>query len=239
MAAAGVADRVEIRLQDYRELGSERFDAISSIGMSEHVGRSQLARYFEILHDALEPKGRLLNHAISSVGSSRIRRTSFIGRYVFPDGELIDVGDTVLAMERAGFEVRDVESLREHYARTLRAWVANLEANWDDAVRLAGLARARIWRLYMAGSAVGFTDGGVADPPGARRRPDRATAPAACRRRAPVGRPRPSSPFADPAGDEVGDVLAVAWRVEQVVVAGHGLQALVGRRDRVEEVPGL
>ena len=102
VAAAGVADRVEIRLQDYRELGSERFDAISSIGMSEHVGRSQLARYFEILHYALEPKGRLLNHAISSVGSSRIRRTSFIGRYVFPDGELIDIGDTVLAMERAG-----------------------------------------------------------------------------------------------------------------------------------------
>jgi cyclopropane-fatty-acyl-phospholipid synthase len=85
-----------------------------------------------------------------------------MGRYVFPDGELIDVGEVVLAMERAGFEVRDVESLREHYARTLRAWVANLEADWDRAVALAGMGRARVWRLYMAASAVGFEDGGIA-----------------------------------------------------------------------------
>jgi cyclopropane-fatty-acyl-phospholipid synthase len=162
VAAAGVSDQVEIRLQDYRQLRGERFDAISSVGMSEHVGHKMLGRYFEVLHDALEPQGRLLNHAISSVGGSRIGRESFIGRYVFPDGELIDVGDTVLAMERAGFEVRDVESLREHYALTLRAWVANLEANWDEAVRLAGAARARVWRLYMSGSVVGFTDGGIA-----------------------------------------------------------------------------
>jgi cyclopropane-fatty-acyl-phospholipid synthase len=162
VAAAGVADRVEIRLQDYRHLGSERFDAISSVGMSEHVGLKRLGRYFEILHAALTPRGRLLNHAISSVGGSRMGPRSFIGRYVFPDGELIDVGDTVLAMERAGFEVRDVESLREHYARTLRAWVANLDANWDEAVRLVGAARARVWRLYMCGSVVGFTDGRIA-----------------------------------------------------------------------------
>jgi cyclopropane-fatty-acyl-phospholipid synthase len=162
VADAGVADRVEIRLQDYRLLRGERFDAISSIGMSEHVGHKMLGRYFEILRDALEPQGRLLNHAISSSGGSAITPKSFIGRYVFPDGELIDVGETVLAMERAGFEVRDVESLREHYAQTLRAWVANLEANWDDAVRLVGVARARVWRLYMTGSVVGFTDGGIA-----------------------------------------------------------------------------
>src|SRR5690606_33849547 len=103
----------------------------------------------------------MLNHAISSVGGSKIGRRSFIGRYVFPDGELMDVGDTVLAMERAGFEVRDVESLREHYARTLERWVANLETNWDDAVAAADLAHARIWRLYMSGSIVGFRDGGV------------------------------------------------------------------------------
>jgi cyclopropane-fatty-acyl-phospholipid synthase len=161
VAEAGVADRVEIRLQDYRELGAEKFDVISSIGMSEHVGAKNLEQYYRILHDALEPQGRLLNHAISSVGNSRLGRTSFIGRYVFPDGELIDVGTAVLAMERAGFEVRDVESLREHYARTLRVWVRNLEANWDEAVRLVGERRARVWRLYMAGSAVGFTDGGI------------------------------------------------------------------------------
>jgi cyclopropane-fatty-acyl-phospholipid synthase len=162
VAAAGVADRVEIRLQDYRELGTEVFDAISSVGMSEHVGQANLDRYYEVLRAALRPRGRLLNHAISAVGGSKLGRASFVGRYVFPDGELIDVGDSVLAMERVGFEVRDVESLREHYARTLRAWVANLEASWDEAVAMVGEARARIWRVYMAGSAVGFTDGGVA-----------------------------------------------------------------------------
>jgi cyclopropane-fatty-acyl-phospholipid synthase len=158
---AGVGDKVEIRLQDYRELGDERFDAISSIGMAEHVGAKRIDEYFGILHRALEPTGRLLNHAISSVGGSKLGRHSFVGRYVFPDGELLDVGGTVLAMERAGFEVRDVESLREHYAKTLRHWVANLEANWDAAIAASDIAHARIWRLYMAGSAVGFTDGGI------------------------------------------------------------------------------
>jgi cyclopropane-fatty-acyl-phospholipid synthase len=158
---AGVGDLVDVRMQDYRELGDERFDAISSIGMAEHVGAKRVDDYFSILHTALVPTGRLLNHAISSVGGSRLGRRSFVGRYVFPDGELLDVGDTVKAMERAGFEVRDVESLREHYARTLRAWVANIEGNWETAVAAADVARARIWRLYMAGSAVGFTDGGI------------------------------------------------------------------------------
>jgi cyclopropane-fatty-acyl-phospholipid synthase len=159
---AGVADRVEIRLQDYRDLRGEQFDAISSVGMSEHVGHDKVDQYFETLRAALVPQGRLLNHAISSVGGSTLGSRSFVGRYVFPDGELIDVGDTVLAMERAGLEVRDVESLREHYARTLRCWVGNLESNWDQAVKLVGEPRAKIWRLYMAGSAVGFEDGGVA-----------------------------------------------------------------------------
>ncbi|HJR24702.1 MAG TPA: cyclopropane-fatty-acyl-phospholipid synthase family protein, partial [Acidimicrobiales bacterium] len=158
---AGLADQVEIRLQDYRDLGGESFDAISSIGMFEHVGKQRMADYFTTLHGLLRPAGRLLNHAISSVGGSRIPSRSFIGRYVFPDGELIDVGDTVLAMEAAGFEVRDVHSLREHYARTLRAWVANLEAQWDRAVELTSEGRARVWRLYMAASAVGFEDGGI------------------------------------------------------------------------------
>ena len=129
--------------------------------MSEHVGAKRLDEYFGVLRAALGPTGRLLNHAISSVGGSRLGRHSFVGRYVFPDGELIDVGETVLAMERAGFEVRDIESLREHYARTLRAWVRNLEENWDDAVAVADVATARIWRLYMAGSVIGFTDGGI------------------------------------------------------------------------------
>jgi cyclopropane-fatty-acyl-phospholipid synthase len=130
--------------------------------MFEHVGTRRTAQYFATLRDLLGPTGRLLNHAISSPGGSRLGNRTFIGRYVFPDGELIDVGDVVLAMQRAGFEVRDVESLREHYARTLRCWVANLEANWDRAVGLVGRARADIWRLYMAGSAIGFDDGGIA-----------------------------------------------------------------------------
>jgi cyclopropane-fatty-acyl-phospholipid synthase len=161
VAEAGLSDRVEIRLQDYRDLGGERFDAISSIGMFEHVGRERMADYFTTLRGLLGPRGRLLNHAISSVGGSRLKRNSFTGRYVFPDGELLDVSDTVGAMEAAGFEVRDVHALREHYATTLRHWVRNLEDGWDRAVALVGEPRARIWRLYMAASAIGFDDGGV------------------------------------------------------------------------------
>jgi cyclopropane-fatty-acyl-phospholipid synthase len=102
-----------------------------------------------------------LNHAISSVGGSRLGPRSFIGRYVFPDGELIDVGKVVVAMEEAGFEVRDVESLREHYAKTLHAWVRNLERHRDEAVAEVGERRSRVWLLYMAASANGFTDGGI------------------------------------------------------------------------------
>lgn len=161
VADAGLADRVEIRLQDYRDLGGEEFDAIASIGMFEHVGRARMADYFSVLRSLLGPHSRLLNHAISSVDGSRLGRRSFAGRYVFPDGELQDVADVVAAMQAAGFEVRDVESLREHYERTLRAWVANLEGGYDRAVALVGEGRARVWRLYMAASAVGFGDGGV------------------------------------------------------------------------------
>ncbi|MFE3193574.1 class I SAM-dependent methyltransferase [Nocardia sp. NPDC059240] len=158
---AGLADNVEIRQTDYRDLRGEQFDAISSIGMFEHVGANRAAEYFDTLRALLRPEGRLLNHAISSIGGSTIRPRSFIGRYVFPDGELLDVGEVVLAMERAGFEVRDVESLREHYALTLREWVANLESGWAQAVSLAGEGRARVWRIYMAASALGFEDGGL------------------------------------------------------------------------------
>ncbi|MGA2208699.1 MAG: cyclopropane-fatty-acyl-phospholipid synthase family protein [Acidimicrobiales bacterium] len=161
VAEAGLEGSVEIRLQDYRDLGGETFDAISSIGMFEHVGARRMADYFDTLVGLLRPGGRLLNHAISSRGGSKLGRRSFVGRYVFPDGELIDVGEVVLAMERAGLEVRDVESLREHYSATLHAWVANLEQHWDRAVELAGVARARVWWLYMTASANGFDDGGV------------------------------------------------------------------------------
>ncbi len=158
---AGLDGQIEIRIQDYRDLVGEQFDAISSVGMFEHVGRSKMATYFESMHHILAPSGRFLNHAISSVGGSRLGGRSFIGRYVFPDGELVDVGEVVLAMERAGFEVRDVESLREHYAKTLQAWVRNLQAGWDQAVTIVGSRRARVWLLYMAASANGFIDGGI------------------------------------------------------------------------------
>jgi len=162
VSEAGLDDRVEIRLQDYRDLRGEQFDAISSIGMFEHVGASRMSRYFETLHDLLAPRGRLLNHAISTPGGSVLGRRSFVGRYVFPDGELVDVAVVIRAMQESGFEVRDVESLREHYSRTLHCWVANLEQHWEEAVRLVGLPRANIWKLYMAASANGFDDGGLA-----------------------------------------------------------------------------
>ena len=160
--SAGLDHVIDIRYQDYRDLWGEQFDAISSVGMFEHVGTGRTAQYFTTLHGLLTPTGRLLNHAISAPGGSRLGTRTFIGRYVFPDGELVDVGQVVLAMQSAGFEVRDVESLREHYSRTLHCWVANLEANWDQAVALVGRARADVWRLYMAASAVGFDDGGIA-----------------------------------------------------------------------------
>ena len=154
----GLADLVEVRVQDYRDVDDGPFDAISSIGMAEHVGADQLPTYAGDLFTLLRPHGRLLNHAISRRPGPRSARpsTSFIDRYVFPDGELEPMDVMVGAIEGAGFEVRDVESLREHYALTLRAWVANLERNWDDALALGTPARARIWRLYMAGSALAF-----------------------------------------------------------------------------------
>jgi cyclopropane-fatty-acyl-phospholipid synthase len=157
VAAAGLADRVEVRIQDYRDVDDGPYDAISSIGMFEHVGLARLAEYFAALHGLLREQGRLLNHGISRPpGPPAIDAKSFIARYVFPDGELHEVGSVVSAMQAQAFEVRDVQSLREHYAMTLRAWVANLEANWDRAVELVGPGRARVWRLYMAASALNF-----------------------------------------------------------------------------------
>lgn len=156
IAAEGLSDKIEVRIQDYRDLRNEKFDAISSIGMFEHVGRAQMARYFEVLDGVMNPGGRLLNHAIDSVGGSAMHPDGFIARYVFPDGELQDLSVSVGAMQDAGFEVRDVESLREHYAKTLRHWVSNLEQNWTKAVEIVGERRARVWRLYMVGSAVAF-----------------------------------------------------------------------------------
>jgi cyclopropane-fatty-acyl-phospholipid synthase len=162
VAEAGLAERVQIRYQDYRDVADGPFDAISSIGMFEHVGLSQLRTYFGGLARLLRPGGRLLNHGISrpsNAGRTRFRRNSFIDRYVFPDGELHEVGTVVSTIQRSGLEVRHVESLREHYALTLRAWVRNLETSWDEAVAAVGPGRARVWRLYMAASALNFEAG--------------------------------------------------------------------------------
>ena len=172
VAEEGLADRVEIRLQDYRDVRDGPFDAISSIGMFEHVGLRNLGLYFRRAYRLLRLEGRMLNHGISRpavrrrrsgarppVTRARLRRNSFVDRYVFPDGELHEVGAVVSTMQAAGFEIRHVESLREHYALTLRAWVRNLEDHWDEAVAEAGAPRARIWRLYMAASALNFESG--------------------------------------------------------------------------------
>jgi cyclopropane-fatty-acyl-phospholipid synthase len=178
---AGVSDLVEFRLQDFRDVKDGPFDAISSIGMSEHVGRRSLANYAQILFDLLSPGGRFLNHAIGrpvsfdadpqpSKASELTRQmqialgmrgpskigSPFMERYVFPDGELHEVGMMVSTFQAHGFEVRHLEGLREHYALTLRHWVDNLTKRFDEAVEEVGEQRARVWKLYMAGSAVGF-----------------------------------------------------------------------------------
>ncbi|MBY8876872.1 SAM-dependent methyltransferase [Actinacidiphila acidipaludis] len=159
IADAGLTAQIEIRVQDYRDVRDGPYDAISSIGMAEHVGSERYLEYARTLYGLVRPGGRLLNHQI---GRRPLRDEEgyhvdeFIDRYVFPDGELSPVGTTVARLEEAGFEVRDVEALREHYARTLRAWVANLEAGWPAAVAATSEGRARVWRLYMAASAVSF-----------------------------------------------------------------------------------
>lgn len=162
VAEEGLADRIEIRVQDYRDVKDGPYDAISSIGMAEHVGADRYREYARTLHALLRPRGRLLNHQIArppEPDEEAYRIDEFIDAYVFPDGELSPLGTTVGELERAGFEVRDVEALREHYGLTLRAWVARLQANWEEAVRLSSPGRARVWLLYMAASALGFEHG--------------------------------------------------------------------------------
>ncbi|MFD5101840.1 class I SAM-dependent methyltransferase [Streptomyces albidochromogenes] len=159
VADEGLADLVEIRVQDYRDVTDGPYDAISSIGMAEHVGSVQYRQYADDLFALLKPGGRLLNHQIArrpEPNEEAYQVDEFIDAYVFPDGELAPLGRTVGTLEDAGFEVRDVESIREHYALTLRRWVANLEDNWSGAVRATSLGRARVWRLYMAASALSF-----------------------------------------------------------------------------------
>ena len=154
---AGLADRAEIRHGDYRDVGETGFDAVSSIGLTEHIGARNLGSYFAFLHSRLAPRGRLLNHCITRPTTLQQASTGlFIDRYIFPDGELEGAGQIVTEMQNNGFEVRHEENLREHYARTLAGWSANLESRWADAVAEAGAGRARVWRLYLAMSRLGF-----------------------------------------------------------------------------------
>jgi len=181
----GFQDRVQIQYRDYRDLKNETFDKIVSVGMFEHVGRSHLPEYFSQVYRLLKPGGLFLNHGIARRGSPSDLRLlkglegtlaslpdgqsylkqkilglgSFSQRYVFPDGELVTLSEANFTAEAAGFEVRDVENLREHYAITLRHWVRRLEAQKEDAVRLVGEAVYRTWRLYMSFCALGFDTG--------------------------------------------------------------------------------
>jgi cyclopropane-fatty-acyl-phospholipid synthase len=153
----GLRGLAKVRHLDYRDAPQEQFDAISSIGLTEHIGRPQLPSYFAALAARLRPGGRLLNHCITQPRTPRTGRLDpFISRYVFPDGQLHGIGHLVTVMNDAGFEIRHEENLREHYARTLAGWGANLDERWTEAVAEVGLGRARVWRLYMAASRVGF-----------------------------------------------------------------------------------
>jgi cyclopropane-fatty-acyl-phospholipid synthase len=152
----GLTELAEVRYLDYRDVPEGDFDAVSSIGLTEHIGLEQLPAYFSSLFAKLKPGARLLNHCITQPTADGTEVDAFIGRYVFPDGNLQGVGVLVAEMNRQGFEVRHEENLREHYALTLSDWCANLDAHWDDAVREVGEQRARVWRLYLAACVVGF-----------------------------------------------------------------------------------
>jgi cyclopropane-fatty-acyl-phospholipid synthase len=158
---AGVGDRVEVRIADYREVADGPYDKIVSVGMYEHVGRSQLGRYVRAVRDLLRPGGLFLNHGIARVHSETPAHDTFISRYIFPDGELHPVGDLLAELRNEGLEARDVESLREHYVLTLRRWVENLERSRDAALAEVGEQRERAWRLYMLGSADAFERGEI------------------------------------------------------------------------------
>jgi cyclopropane-fatty-acyl-phospholipid synthase len=154
----GLEGRAEVRFSDYRDVPESGFDAISSIGLTEHIGRENYPSYFAFGYSKLKPLGRMLNHTITRPDDSEqsYYKNGFINRYVFPDGELSGPAHIMSVMNTAGFEIRHEENLREHYALTLKYWCENLENHWDEAVAEAGLGTARVWRLYMAASRLGF-----------------------------------------------------------------------------------
>jgi cyclopropane-fatty-acyl-phospholipid synthase len=160
VAQAGMAERVEIRVQDYRGLPQASFDAIASIGMAEHVGDRQADLYAQTLFDLLKPGGVLLNHAIAALdpGADPLEDL-FSTRYVFPDGEPLPLSRVQLALERAGFHSEHVEGFREDYAETLRHWARRLDEHIEQAEALAGVERTRVWRLYLRAAGHGFSTG--------------------------------------------------------------------------------
>ncbi len=166
IARRGLQGRVEVRLQDYRDVPEDvPFDKIASIGMFEHVGRKKLATYFAKIHRLLQPGGLVMNHGITHAGLDieglRSGISEFIEDYVFPGGELSHVATVMAELSRQGLECVDAESLRPHYARTLWHWVERLEAHAEEARRIAGEKRYRIWRFYMGGSAHAFSRGWI------------------------------------------------------------------------------
>ncbi len=156
IADEGLSDLARVLHGDYRDVREGRFDAVSSIGLTEHIGVANYPAYFRFLRDRLRPGGLLLNHCITRPHNHAGSIGGFIDRYVFPDGELTGSGHIIATAQDAGLEVLHEENLRQHYALTLRDWCANLVRNWDDAVAEVGLATAKVWGMYMAGSRVGF-----------------------------------------------------------------------------------
>ncbi len=152
----GLEDLAEVRHLDYRNVTEGDFDAVSSIGLTEHIGVANYPAYFGFLRDKLKPQGRLLNHCITRADNTRTSTGAFIDRYVFPDGELTGSGRIITEAQNAGFEVQHEENLRIHYAMTLAGWNRNLVENWDECVAEVGEGTARVWGLYIAGSRMGF-----------------------------------------------------------------------------------
>jgi len=160
LRAAGLNDRCRVEVADYRDIDhDQQYDKIVSVGMFEHVGEALLPDYFERAWNLLRPGGVFLNHGIAHSAAYCRRGPSFVDRYVFPDGELVPISASLRAAELNGFEVRDVESLRDHYALTLHHWVGRLESHAAEARRVTSDTTYRIWRIYMAGSAHGFRSG--------------------------------------------------------------------------------
>ncbi|MEN4448942.1 class I SAM-dependent methyltransferase [Mycobacterium sp. SM3041] len=156
IADEGLADLARVVHGDYRDVREGNFDAVSSIGLTEHIGVANYPAYFRFLRDRLRPGGLLLNHCITRPHNRAGNIGGFIDRYVFPDGELTGSGRIIATAQDVGLEVLHEENLRPHYALTLRDWCANLVRNWDEAVAEVGLATAKVWGMYMAGSRVGF-----------------------------------------------------------------------------------